>query len=112
MLEGACCGYGASGRNGGFRVATSLIDRDLKDPEARKKNLNVSLHGIAQIKECIDLHGLDCDFKENGMLDNEFTSHAAVNRKIPYAGPRVLRSYFGHLKKWYMVNVDKFRGHV
>jgi len=69
LLEGACCGYGASGRNGGFCVATSLIDRDLEDPEARKKNLNVSLHGIEQIKECIDVHGLDCDFKENGMLD-------------------------------------------
>ena len=69
LLEGACCGYGASGRNGGFCVATSLIDSDLKDPDARKKNLNVSLHGIEQIKEFIDVHGLDCDFKENGMLD-------------------------------------------
>ena len=69
LLEGACCGYGASGRNGGFCVATSLIDPTLEDPDARKKNLNVSLHGIEQIKECIDVYGLDCDFKENGMLD-------------------------------------------
>jgi glycine/D-amino acid oxidase-like deaminating enzyme len=69
LLEGACCGYGASGRNGGFCVATSLIDPDLEDPDARKKNLDVSLYGIEQIKECIDVHGLDCDFKENGMLD-------------------------------------------
>jgi glycine/D-amino acid oxidase-like deaminating enzyme len=69
LLEGACCGYGASGRNGGFCVATSLIDPGLEDPDARKKNLNVSLHGIEQIKDCIDNHGLECDFKENGMLD-------------------------------------------
>ncbi len=27
------------------------------------------MHGIEQINECIDVHGLDCDFKENSMLD-------------------------------------------
>ena len=43
---------------------------------------------------------------------NDFTTHFTVNRKIPYAGPKVLRSFFGGLKKWYMVNVEKFRGHV
>jgi hypothetical protein len=37
LLEGACCSYGGSGSNGGFCVATSLIDRHLKDPDARKK---------------------------------------------------------------------------
>ena len=26
LLEGACCGYGASGRNGGFCMATSLLN--------------------------------------------------------------------------------------
>ena len=30
---------------------------------------------------------------------NEFTSHFIVNKKIPYAGPKVLRSFFGALKK-------------
>jgi glycine/D-amino acid oxidase-like deaminating enzyme len=69
LLEGACCGYGASGRNGGFCVATSLLDENCKDPDARKRCLDVSLYGIAQIKECIADHDLDCDFEENGMLD-------------------------------------------
>ena len=69
LLEGACCGYGASGRNGGFCIATSLLDPNCKDPEARKKNLDVSLYGINQIKECIANYGLDCDFEESGMLD-------------------------------------------
>lgn len=90
LLEGACCGYGASGRNGGFCVATSLIDWDIKDPEARKKNLNVSLHGIEQIKECIDLYGLDCDFKENGMLD------VAMNE----VQVKILEDESRMLKKW------------
>jgi gamma-glutamylputrescine oxidase len=69
LLEGACCGYGASGRNGGFCVCTSLIDDSCKDTEARKRNLDVNLHGINQIKEFINDYGLDCDFDEKGMLD-------------------------------------------
>ncbi len=69
ILEGACCGYGASGRNGGFCVATSLIDERCKDTEARKRNLKVSMQGLNQIKEFISEYGLDCDFDERGMLD-------------------------------------------
>jgi len=69
LLEGACCGYGASGRNGGFCVTTSLIDDSCKDAEARKRNLDINLHGINQIKEFINDYGLDCDFDEKGMLD-------------------------------------------
>ena len=42
---------------------------------------------------------------------NEFTSHFIVNKKISYAGPKVLRSFFGALKKMYMVNVVKNAGH-
>jgi len=38
---------------------------------------------------------------------NEFTSHFIVNKTIPYAGPKALRSFFGALKKAYMVNVVK-----
>ena len=69
LLEGACCGYGASGRNGGFCIATSLLDPSCKDPEICKRNLDVSLYGVNQIKECITEHNLDCDFEVNGMLD-------------------------------------------
>ena len=44
LLEGACCGYGASGRNGGFCIATDLLGepQDI-DPESQQKNLDVSL---------------------------------------------------------------------
>jgi glycine/D-amino acid oxidase-like deaminating enzyme len=69
LLEGACCGYGASGRNGGFCIATSLVDWDETDPERREKNREVSLYGINFIKKMIDEHGIDCDFEENGMLE-------------------------------------------
>jgi glycine/D-amino acid oxidase-like deaminating enzyme len=68
LLEGACCGYGASGRNGGFCITTSLLDWYQKDPERRQKDLEVSSHGLNQIKMMISEHGVECDFKETGML--------------------------------------------
>jgi glycine/D-amino acid oxidase-like deaminating enzyme len=69
ILEGACCGYGASGRNGGFCIATDLI-RELEetDHEERQKNINVSFYGLNFIKEMIAKHGVACDLEENGML--------------------------------------------
>jgi glycine/D-amino acid oxidase-like deaminating enzyme len=90
LLEGACCGYGASGRNGGFCVATSLLDEDCKDPDARKGCLDVSLYGIEQIKECTADHGLDCDFEENGMLD------VAMNE----AEIKAIEKSYRNLKEW------------
>jgi len=69
ILEGACCGYGASGRNGGFCVATDLLGEvDQKDPEAIQNNLEVSFYGLNFIKRMISEYGVDCNFEENGML--------------------------------------------
>jgi glycine/D-amino acid oxidase-like deaminating enzyme len=69
ILEGACCGYGASGRNGGFCIATDLI-REINnpDPEGVQKNLKVSFYGQNFIKKMIAEHGVSCDFEESGML--------------------------------------------
>ena len=91
LLEGACCGYGASGRNGGFCSAIAMLDEGCKeDPEARQKCLEVSGHGIDQIKEVITEYGLDCDFEENGMLD------VALDEKQAQA----LESECRDLKEW------------
>ena len=68
ILEGACCGYGASGRNGGFCVATSLLDWEQPDPEIRQQSLEVSYYGLNFIKKMISQYGIDCDLEENGML--------------------------------------------
>jgi len=69
LLEGACCGYGASGRNGGFCIMTGLLDWNQKDAERRQKDLVVSSYGLNQIKMMIAEHGIECDFEENGMLE-------------------------------------------
>jgi gamma-glutamylputrescine oxidase len=70
LLEGACCGYGASGRNGGFCIATDLLNEDADvDPETRQKNLDVSFYGLKFIKRMISEYGVECDLEENGMLE-------------------------------------------
>jgi len=69
LLEGACCGYGASGRNGGFCITTSLLDWEQEDPDQRMRDLEVSSYGIQQIKTFISDFGARCDFEESGMLE-------------------------------------------
>jgi len=70
LLEGACCGYGASGRNGGFCIATDLLGKvEDSDPDLRQKNLDVSSYGLNFIKKMILEYGVDCDLEENGMLE-------------------------------------------
>lgn len=69
ILEGACCGYGASGRNGGFCIATSLLDWEQKNPELRQESVDVSFYGLKFIKKMISDHGVNCDFNKNGMLE-------------------------------------------
>jgi glycine/D-amino acid oxidase-like deaminating enzyme len=68
LLEGARCGYGASGRNGGFCIATSLLNWKQTDPERRQQDLEVSIYGLKHINRMISEHGVECDLEENGML--------------------------------------------
>jgi len=74
LLEGACCGYGASGRNGGFCIATDLIDKagDV-DPEALQDNLEISFYGLNFIKRMIAEYDVKCDLEENGLLEIALT---------------------------------------
>jgi glycine/D-amino acid oxidase-like deaminating enzyme len=78
LLEGACCGYGASGRNGGFLVATDLLhDYDINDPQLLQDRIEVSFYGLKQVKQVIADYGVDCDFQENGMLQVAFSDNQA-----------------------------------
>jgi glycine/D-amino acid oxidase-like deaminating enzyme len=70
LLEGACCGYGASGRNGGFCISTDLISgEEDEDSETLENNLEVSKYGLNFIKRMISDYGVDCDLVESGMLE-------------------------------------------
>lgn len=78
LLEGACCGYGASGRNGGFCLTTDLIyDYKIKDPQLLEDSIEVSFYGKRFIKRLIAEHGVDCDFRENGFLHLAFSDNQA-----------------------------------
>jgi gamma-glutamylputrescine oxidase len=72
LLEGACCGYGASGRNGGFCDAgfSGLLGYvEAAGPELGRKAFEASLFGIDQVKRMVAEHGVQCDFEQNGMLE-------------------------------------------
>ena len=78
LLEGACCGYGASGRNGGFCISDDLLhDYTIKEPQLLQDQIDVSFYGLKQIKQVIADHGVDCDFRENGMLNVAFSENQA-----------------------------------
>jgi len=71
LLEGACCGYGASGRNGGFadagRPGLQTV-YEAEGPEAARVYYDATLLGMEQIRSFVDEHGVDCDFEENGAV--------------------------------------------
>lgn len=78
LLEGACCGYGASGRNGGFSgagIPGLMRYAERMGPEAGRKAYDASFYGLNQIKTVIAKHGVECEFEENGMLQ------AAINEE-------------------------------
>jgi glycine/D-amino acid oxidase-like deaminating enzyme len=71
VLEGACCGYGASGRNGGLADAGMPGLGTIYDefgPEAARGYYDATLLGVRQIREFVDVHGVDCDLETNGSL--------------------------------------------
>ncbi len=71
VLEGACCGYGASGRNGGFAgagIPGLMTYVEKMGPELGRKAYDASHYGLNQIREVIEKHGIECEFEETGML--------------------------------------------
>lgn len=78
LLEGACCGYGASGRNGGFCISDDLLgDPTNLDDESIRKRIDVSFYGLRQIQRLVNEHGVDCDLMENGQMTLAMTEEEA-----------------------------------
>ncbi len=71
LLEGARCGYGASGRNGGFAdPGASGLGWIFEHggPEAARAYYAATLLGLAQIRSFGRDQGVDCELEENGSL--------------------------------------------
>jgi glycine/D-amino acid oxidase-like deaminating enzyme len=78
LLEGARCGYGASGRNGGFVEELALFGyEDMEDTKVLQRELKVSRYGIENIRRLVSDQHVDCDFVENGGLLMAFTEKQA-----------------------------------
>lgn len=71
LLEGAICGYGASGRNGGL-ISGGIhgLERILEKegPEKARWIFDVTLQGLEQIKAFEVDHGLNFDLELNGNI--------------------------------------------
>ena len=71
LLEGACCGYGASGRNAGHALTGmhGLMDIYKKEGvEAARRHWDITLTGFNMIKTLVEEKGIDCDLEETGKL--------------------------------------------
>lgn len=71
LLEGARCGYGASGRNGGF-ADTGVPGLEWvwqhHGPEAARTHYDATVGGLDQIRSFVRDEGIDCELEENGTL--------------------------------------------
>jgi len=71
LLEGARCGYGASGRNGGFAdTGVPGLEWVWKHhgPEAARAHYDATVGGLGQIRSFARDQGIDCELEENGTL--------------------------------------------
>jgi glycine/D-amino acid oxidase-like deaminating enzyme len=72
LLEGARCGYGASGRNGGFAdLGLPGVDfvYDSEGPEAARAYYDATRLGLDQIRTLVDRHGVDCELELTGATE-------------------------------------------
>lgn len=71
VLEGARCGYGASGRNGGFADTTYMGFPEFAashPPEVARGVYDAIAAGRRAIERLVVEDGVDCDFEPNGGL--------------------------------------------
>jgi len=71
VLEGARCGYGASGRNGGFAdVMYPAFGAFVAShpPEVARGVYDVIATGLAAIERLVTQDGVACDFEHNGSI--------------------------------------------
>lgn len=69
LLEGARCGYGASGRNGGFAdLGMPGVESvyETQGPEAARAYYDATRLGLEQIRTFVRDYGVDCELESTG----------------------------------------------
>ncbi len=89
LLEAARCGYGASGRNGGFlQDFDNALIMEIYEKEganAARQYLEVDRQGPILMRSLIKEHGIDCDLEECGLIELAF-SEKDMRKLIKYQG--------------------------
>ncbi len=83
LVESDICGYGASGRNGGFSMTLFGLTKGITafrfdEEKARSAHLYME-QAVDYLHELITTHGIDCDYEQSGYLLVS-TSPAQVKR--------------------------------
>jgi glycine/D-amino acid oxidase-like deaminating enzyme len=83
LLESDICGYGASGRNGGFSMTLFGLTKGITafrfdDKKARSAHLYMQ-QAVDYLHDLINTHNIDCDYEQSGYL-LAATSAAQVRR--------------------------------
>ncbi|MFT4044975.1 MAG: FAD-dependent oxidoreductase [Gordonia sp. (in: high G+C Gram-positive bacteria)] len=78
VIESKFCGFGASGRNGGWLSAEvpgnrrrygEIAQRAGRDPVAANRALTAALEGsVAEVAQRLDDEGIDCDAEHSGVI--------------------------------------------
>jgi glycine/D-amino acid oxidase-like deaminating enzyme len=109
VLEADTCGYGASGRNGGFLLASLThglengLARFADEMEALER---LGFENYAGLRRDLDRHGIDCDFEETGDLSVALEPHELGDLD---EAAELMRSY-GHDVE--LLDGERMRGEV
>ena len=68
VIDAGRAGEGAAGRNSGFAVEISPSPRKkIGSPEAAyRKSIRVNAHGLGLLRQAVEAHGIDCDWRQAG----------------------------------------------
>ncbi len=87
LVEARRVGSGASGSNSGFLTDVGHYEKGLR-PEAHLRKIRLARAGIAEVRERVRAHAIQCDWSEGGRL------HGAAGD----AGRRALERLLGQLE--------------
>ena len=102
LLEADVCGYGASGRNGGFSMTLFGLTKGItafrfNDEKARAAQIYME-RAVDYLHEFIARHEIDCDYEQSGYL-LVGTSDAQVKR---------VEHDFSILERWGLDGVERW----
>jgi glycine/D-amino acid oxidase-like deaminating enzyme len=115
VLEGARCGFGASGRNGGFADVNYTGFPELAaaaEPEAARAVYDAIETGRRAIERLVAEDGVDCDFEPNGGLrlaSSDRQIEALEHGQATFAAMGLPARLLGGAELRARVNTERFR---